>query len=190
MAGTVESVKLPAFPKHRTQLAAGVICNVEYEHRATRTVPALVHMYKHARGGLENVIPYNLQPEHVALPGRGHIGAPQLAPSIKAAMLAGQGISSYSWEHGGSEIPSPAEFMYTAGQIGVRLVQTTKTPPTYDMIGTHVISPTDVKGDVDVLFIAQTPSAYVIGDPTGENTNAVRARSRAVAVLKAAHNCF
>lgn len=52
LAGTHETSEKPAYPK-ATQISEGSLyIAVAYEHRSTRTVPGLVHMYKHTQGGL------------------------------------------------------------------------------------------------------------------------------------------
>nr|BBZ90081.1 coat protein [Red algae totivirus 1] len=187
LAGTIDSSTKSAFPKAEILVDGAHKIGVSYEHRSVRATPGLVHCYMHASDGMGAIVPYSMRPDRCGLVGDGQVNE-AYGEDVATRMKRGATIDSYVWKTGSSQIPAPAEFMYTGNKVGVQITKSTVDEIGFGCTPVHTVVPYDHKGEVTVTMTASKPELYGLVGAVNDSRDDKRVRSVAIASLEAVRN--
>jgi len=149
---------------------------VDVKFRGARACPFLAHFRTHALNGLGTIVPRQMDPEGIVLPG------PNAAnPLVRDRLLAGNDIADYLWTRGQSPFPAPAELINTAVTMGLR-IRHYGIDDEGDISSFHMVGSTELV-DSKVRFDIGIPCGIANGASNALDAGVRRARTRATVAL-------
>ncbi|KAI0477572.1 major capsid protein [Xylariaceae sp. FL0804] len=144
--------------------------------RGARSCPFLDHWHGHPANGIGALIPRQLDPERVVLPGPNDI-----AP-VRQRLSNNVPLSGYLWRRGQSPLPAPAEFLNLGKTMGLSARHYTLD------YNSGVVTPENLPswkefGDLSIRYTVGVPTGLNDGGANAAPSDARRARTRAAEEL-------